>query len=104
MLNRFLYGARAGAHHDNHALGIRRSDVIEEVVVSAGSRREAVHYILHNRGAGAIERIASLARLEKDIGVLGGSAQDRAVGRKRAFAVSENEFLVNQSAQVLVAQ
>jgi hypothetical protein len=33
LLDRFLGGADAGAHHHDHALGVRGADVVEQVVL-----------------------------------------------------------------------
>ena len=35
VLNRLLRHFRAGAHHDDHALGVGRADVVEQMVLAA---------------------------------------------------------------------
>ncbi len=87
VLDGFLGGFRARAHEDDDALGIRRADVIEQLVLAAGELRELVHRVLHDGRAGQVERVHGLARLEVDVGVLRGAAEDGLVGRERARAV-----------------
>ena len=56
------------------------------------------------RGSSCIERVAAFARLEKRVGVLGGAADHRRVGRQRAVAVGLDAVLVDQRAQVVVTE
>ena len=92
---------RARAHHDDDALGIRRADVIEQVILPAHELRELVHGVLHDGGAGQVERIDGFARLEVDVRVLRRAADHRTVGRKRAGAVRAHQVLVDHGAQVV---
>ena len=67
--------------HD-HPLGLGVADVVEQAVAPAGALGEAVHRRLHDARAGVVEGVGGLAGLEEDVGVLGGAAQHRAVGRQ----------------------
>ena len=91
----------AGAHHDDDALGVGRADVIEQVILAAGERRELVHRVLHDGGGGEVVRIAGFARLEVDVGILRGAADDRTVGRERAGAVRGDQFVVDHGAEIV---
>ena len=82
----------AGAHHDDDALGIGRADVIEQVVLAAGELGELVHRVLHDGGGGQVVGVAGFARLEVDVGILRGAADDRTVGGEGAGAVGGDEF------------
>ena len=73
-------GFSAGGHDDHHALGIRRADVIKEMVGSAGQLGKLIHGLLNDPRHGGIVRINRLARLEENIRVLGGAAQERVLG------------------------
>ena len=68
--NRFFHGSRAGAHQHDHALGIRRADVIAQVIRAPGELRKAIHRVLNDGGRGDVKRIRGLARLEKYVGIL----------------------------------
>ena len=50
MARRFLDRARAGAHHDDDALGIGGADVIEQVIGAADDLGELVHDVLTMAG------------------------------------------------------
>ena len=52
------FGARA--HDDDHALGIRRAHVVEQVVLAADELGELVHRVLHDGGAGEVVGVARL--------------------------------------------
>ena len=95
---------RAGAHHNDDALGIGRADVIEQVVLAAGDPGELVHRVLHDGGGGQVVRIAGFARLEVDVGILRGAADDGTVGGERAGAVGEDQILVDHGAHVVGAK
>ena len=99
--HRLVRHFRAGAHHDDDALGIGRADVIEQVVLAAGDPGELVHRVLHDGGGGQVVGIAGFARLEVDVGILRGAADDGTVGRERARAVGEHQVLVDHGAHVV---
>ncbi len=80
IIDSLLGGFRAGTHHHDHALGIRCTDVIEQVVLAADDLGELVHDVLHDRGASQIVRINCFASLEIHIRVLGSAAQHWLVG------------------------
>ena len=82
----FVRHFRARAHEDDHALGVGRALIIEQVIVAAGQKGELVHGVLHDGGRGEVERIAGFARLEVDVRVLGACRESRggpATGRAR---------------------
>ena len=73
-------GAGAGAHQHDHPIGIRRAEVVDEVVVAAGQVTQLVHRRLHCARHSVVERIARFAGLEEDVGVLGAATQHRSIG------------------------
>ena len=91
----------AGAHHDDEALGIGRAEVIEEVVLAAGDAGELIHRVLHDGGGGQVVGVAGFARLEVDVGILRGAADEGTVGGEGAGAVGEDEILVDHGADVV---
>ena len=100
VLDGLVRGVRAGAHQDQHALGVGSAEVIEEPVLTAHDSRELVHHVLHDGGAGQVVGIDGLARLEVDIGVLGGAANEGMLGRERTGAVCAHQLVVDHRLQV----
>src|SRR3989337_4057993 len=88
-------GFSATAHQNDHAVGIWRADVIEEVVLPPGQASEFVHRILDDVRAGLIEGIGNLASLEVDIRVLRSTADDRVIWRKGTRPMGVNQFFVD---------
>ena len=75
LLHRLLGGADPRAHDHHDPLGLGGSHVVEEVIGASGDPGEAVHHLLHGVGAGGVERVHRLPRLEEDVGVLGGAPE-----------------------------
>ena len=91
----------AGAHDDDDALGIGRAEVVEEMVLTAGDAGELVHRVLHDGRGGQVVGVAGFARLEVDVGILGGAADEGTVGGEAAGAVGEDQILVDHGAHVV---
>ena len=66
----------AGTHHNEDALGVRGANVIEQMVMPAHNGAELVHGVLDDGGRSEVERVHRFARLEIDIGILSGAAED----------------------------
>jgi len=79
LLHHFVDSLRAGTHDHNHALGIGRANVIEQVIFPARQLRQFVHALLHDPGCRTIVTVYRLAALEVDIRILGGAADGRAI-------------------------
>jgi hypothetical protein len=103
-LDRLFRGTHAGAHQDHDALGVGSAIIVEQVVGAADPLREPIHHVLHDGRTGQVERIDRLARLEKYVWILCRSAQDRTIRRHCPLAVRPHQFVVDQRAQVVVAQ
>ena len=97
-------GLCAGAHHDNHALGIGRADVVEQMIRTAYDLGKLVHDRLDFIWAGVIVGIAGFPRLEEDVGILRGAAQHGMVRRKRALPMLKNAIHVDQGAHVVFGE
>ncbi len=50
VLDRFLHRFGTGTHQHDNPLGIRCAEVIEQPIVPAGQRGEAIHALLHDAG------------------------------------------------------
>ena len=94
----------ARAHHGNHSLCVLRAVIFKQFIPPACELREAVHGALDDFGAGGIERIHRLASLEKNIGVLRRTAQNRMVRGQRACAMLEDIPLVDHRAKNVFAE
>ena len=101
VLDRLLGGLPSRAHDDDHALGIGSPDVVEEVIGAADERGESIHRVLHQGRAGPVVRIGGLPRLEEDVGVLRGAADDRVVRRERPGAVGPDQIVTDHGPEVL---
>ena len=80
VLDGFFHRLGGGAHHHDHPFGVGRAHVVEELVVAAGERAEAVHGLLHEIREGVVIRVAALPRLKEHVRVLGRAAQHRMLG------------------------
>ena len=104
IVHRLVGGFCAGAHHDDHALGIGRAHVVEQVIGTPHDLRKLVHDCLDFVRAGVVERIAGFARLKEDVGILRGAAQHRMVGRKRALPMLDDAIHVDEGAHVVFGE
>ena len=96
--------AGAGAHQHDDALGVRRADVVEQPVAAPGQLGEPFELGGDDPGYGRVVRVRRLARLEEDVGVLRRAAHDGMVRGERARAMRGDEIVVDERAQVVVAQ
>ena len=99
----FFGSFSAGAHDDDDALGIGRAVVVEEVIGAAGLDGKAVHDRLHDAGNGRMEGRAGFARLEEDVGILRGAADEGAIGRESVLAEGDEVLVVDHGADGFVA-
>ena len=97
-------GLAAGSHDDDHALSVRCTDVVEEVIRAAGQFSKLVHILLDDGGNGRVIGVDGLARLEEHVRVLGRAAQDWMVGRQRPSAVGAHQFVIDHRSEVVIAQ
>jgi hypothetical protein len=100
-----LFGRlRAGAHQDQHPLGLRVTGVVDDVHLPAGALAQLRHQLLdHDRHPG-IERVDRLPGLEVCVGVLRGAADERPLRRQRTVAVLPNQRLRHQVSQIVVVK
>ena len=103
VIDRLLDHAAAGAHADDHPLGVGRADVVEEVILPAEELGELVHRLLHDGRAVVVELVARLAGLEEDVRVLGRAAELGILRRERPAAVGGHQVHVDHLGHLLVA-
>jgi hypothetical protein len=98
MLDRLVHGLGAGAHEDDHALGVGGAGVVEQPVLPPGQLAETAHRVLHHLREGVVEGIGALARLEEHVRVLRGAAQHGVLRRQRTGAVCGDQVGVEHGA------
>ena len=82
----FFDDTAAGAHHDDDVFGIRSTNEVKQMILTAGDLGEFVHVLLDDAGDRVVVRVARFASLEEDVRVLRGTADDRAIRIQRTFA------------------
>ena len=86
VVDRLFDRVAAGAHRDDHALGVRSADVIEQVVLAAGELANLLHNLFDDLGGRFVILVRSFAALEVDVGVLRGTLLMRMLRIQAAFA------------------
>ena len=76
LIDGLLDGIGAGTHHDDDAIGVGRSDILEKLVGAAGEGGEFIHRLFDDLGRHGIELVDRFAPREIDIGVLAGAADE----------------------------
>ena len=94
----------AGAHHDQHTIGLGVPEVVDDVVAAADAIGELRHRSFDGPRHARVERIDGLARLEVDVRVLRGAADERAFRRERPVAMRVHELVWHECAQVVVGE
>ena len=100
--DRLVAGVGAGAHDDDHVLGVGGADVVDYAVLAADELGELVHVLLDDARDGLVVLVDRLAALEVDVGVLGGAAHLRVVGGEAALAELLDEVVVDHRADGLL--
>ena len=93
VVDGLLNGLRAAAHDDDHAVGVRSSVVLIELVLPAGELGNGLHLLLDYLGNGLIVLVDGLSALEIDVGVLSGTLLLGVLGIERA--VLEIAYLIH---------
>ena len=83
------------AHEDQHPVGVRRALILEQPIVPAGPRGEALHGAFDDRGHPLVVRIDRLARLEKRVRILRRAADERMLRVQPARAMSAHQIVVD---------
>ena len=85
----FFNGFAAGTHGNDHIGGIFCTDIVEEMVLTAGDLGDSIHLFLHDCGTGGVVGVDSFSSLEVHVTILGTHFADGAFGTQGAVA----EFL-----------
>ncbi len=104
IIDSFLDRVGGGTHDDNDPLGVFRPGVIDQFIFTAGELGELVHLFLYNRDTGRIIRVDGFTPLEVNIGILGGTTHDRAVGGEPAQTVGVHHLVTHHGAHVVKGQ
>ena len=102
VVDGFLGGLGGGTHEDDHALGVRRAVVVEQLILATGQLADLCHVALDCLGNGIDLLVAGLAALKENVGVDGRAARRGMLGVKRVLAERLERVHVNQRAQRLI--
>ena len=80
VVDDLLEGVAEGAHADDHAVGVCRAVVVEQVVAGAELLVDLVHVALDDLRESVIGGVAGLTMLEEDVAVLVGTTGMRVLG------------------------
>ena len=97
---RLLGRTHAGPHHDHHALRVRCTHVVKQVVLATHELGIPVHVLLDDLRHRIVERIGRLPRLEEHVRVLGRAAQHRLVRVHRPLPELVNVLLIDHRPNV----
>ncbi len=93
-----------GAHQDHHPFSLRVAHVIKQPVLAAGDPGKSPHHRFQMFRKRLIKRVGGFPGLEEGIGILGGSAQYRAVRGHPAIAMGSYTFMGHQRGQLVIAE
>ena len=102
VVDRLLDRLADGAHGDDDAVGILRAVVVEEMVLAARDLREVSHGLLDELWQRIVEAVGRFTRLEVDVRVRRGAAQDRVVRVQRAATEGLDGIPVEKLCEVFV--
>ena len=100
----FFDGLAHGADGHDHALGIRRTIVVEQVIVTAGELVDLAHVVLHHVRQLIPVAVDDLALLEMDVRILHGAANTGMIRVHGAAAEGIDGVLVHQLGQFVILQ
>ena len=90
------------AHGHDHAVGVGRAVVVEQLVVRSQLGVHLVHVVLDHRGQRIVHAVARLAMLEEDVAVLMAAAHGRTLGVQGVVAELAHGLHVAHVGEVLV--
>ena len=90
-LHRLACGLRPGAHQDQHAFGVGRAFVLEELVAASRQGREPLHGVGDDARHGGVKRAHAFAGLKERVGVVGGAADERVLRVQGAGTVGVHQ-------------
>ena len=102
VVDRLLDRLADGAHGDDDAVGILRAVVVEEMMLAARDLCEVSHGLLDELWQCIVEAVGCFTRLEVDVRVRRGAAQDRVVRVQRAAAEGLDGIPVEKLCEVFV--
>lgn len=86
VVDRLLDRLADGAHRDDDAVGILGAVVVKEMMLAARDLRDVGHGLFNELRQRIVEAVGRFTRLEVDVRVRRGAAQDRMVRIERAAA------------------
>ena len=95
IITSLSHGFGAGTHDNHHALCIRGTEILEQVVVATSQTAELLHRLFNDAWTALIKRVDCFSALEIDVWILSSSTNEWAVWIQGPSAMSDNELFVN---------
>jgi hypothetical protein len=92
------------SHHHDHPLRVGRSEILEQLVLTASQCGKTVHRCSKVSGKRCVVWIHRLARLKEHVGVLSHTANDGPIRIERPLAMCPNEFVIDHRAHIGVVE
>lgn len=102
IIDSLLDGVADRTHRDDDFRGVLSSVVVEELVIGADLRIDLVHILFHNGGNRFIVGVGRFSRLEENVRILRGSAQNRVIGVEGSLAESLDGIHVQHIFQIVI--
>ena len=104
VFNYLMHRVGARAHHHRYPLGVGRTDIVEEVILTSDDLGEAIHRPLYDARGLYIVWVDRLAGGKEYIWILGRTTDDGPVRRETPHAVSNYPFLIDHRSHVIIGQ
>ncbi len=102
VVHDLLHHVAERAHGHDHAVGVGRAVVVEQLVVRAELGVHLVHVVLDHGGQRIVDAVAGLAVLEEHVAVLMAAAHGGVLGVERVLAEGAHRVHVAHLGQVVV--
>ena len=93
-------GART--HDDDNLFGVLRTDIVDQMILTAGDFGILIHRFLNDARNLFIIGVRSFANLEEHVGVLRRTAQQRVIRRQSVFTVERGRQAFNVLRQIFI--
>ena len=96
LIHRLFDGLTYGTHRDDYILCVRRSDIVERLIFTAGNRSQLVHVFFDHFRNRIIMKILRFSALEIDIRILSGTDLLRMIRAESLCSEFRDCLLIDQ--------
>ena len=104
IINGFFNRFRAGTHNNDNLFGVFRTDIVNDIVLTAADFCKLVHFFLNNAFNSIIIFIAGFATLEENVRVLSRTADNRSFRAQCMVSNKINVNAVKHCSQIVIGQ